>query len=152
MRTLILHPIPDDVKSVSEEGECEKEMMLEKHRVTWNGLSSLMSSVGMLHTAKGTVHWTGKQWGADWVWLAVGFYKDGRKRSGASHLSRTAPSRGDTGDDAETAPRGGKASPSPPVTLLTQTQPFAALSYSRSPCTALWASGPLTRGAGGAAT
>lgn len=37
-------------------------------------------------------------WGAGWVWLAGGLYKDGRKRRGSSHLPRASPSPGDSGN------------------------------------------------------
>lgn len=86
-------------------------------------MPSPILTLGTCHPAKGMVAQTRNRWGADWVWLAAGFSKDGRKRRGSSHLSRASPSRGDAGDDAGTEPRRGKSSPPPPpLTLLTQTQ------------------------------
>lgn len=96
-------------------------------------MSSHILRLGMCHTAKGTAHPTRKQWGAGWVRLAAGLYEDGRKRSGSSHLPRAFPSCGDAGDEAETELWGGKASPPPPLTLLTQTQPLTVPFYACSP-------------------
>lgn len=154
MRTRVFHTIPDDAKSVSEEGrgvhegndvgEAQNKL---KRDVPFT--SQDLACVARLRGQHIGAENSGERAGSGSLRV---YMKMGGRGVGHPVIPRVSPSRGDAGDDAESELWGGKALPPPPLTLLTQTQPFIVLFYARSPRATLRASGPPTRGSGGAAT
>lgn len=138
--------IPDDVKGASEEGEFSKEMTLEKLGVNSNMFPHLLG-LGMCHThtqikGRGAQNMGGRLVLAHW-----GFnVKMGGRGEGHPISHVLLPALVTQGMEVETELWRENPAP-PPLTLLTQTQPFIFLPFLHS----LPAGSPWTSRSGGAA-